>query len=503
MKAKRETVNVVIVTTEIVPFSKVGGLADVMGALPGELERIGCDITVITPLYSSIDRKRFRIGAVQGLSKFSVPVGKGRVPFEVRTAKKPGTGLDVYFIDNERFYGRKGIYTAETGEAFEDEAERTVFFNRAAVEIIKALDLHPDVVHCNDFHAGLIPAYLSLEERNNPRFTGTGTVFSVHNLAYQGIFEPAFLDTAGLDKGLFVPMGPFEFWGKVNVMKIGLAFAGCISTVSKTYAEEITTTEEFGYGLEGVLHSRKKDLVGILNGIDPNEWNPETDELIPANFTPDDLVGKERCRAELHKAFGLKQGAQSPVVGMVSRLVDQKGFDILAEAIPALMKLDVRIAILGTGQQKYHELYTALAGKYAGRLGVRLEFNNELAHLIEAGSDFFLMPSRYEPCGLNQMYSLRFGTIPIVRATGGLKDTIKNLDGAGKRGNGFTFKDYTAKALTGVIGKAAKFYRDRAVVDKVRSRIMREDHSWLRSAEEYKKLYKRAAGRMGMRLTSP
>jgi starch synthase len=230
-------------------------------------------------------------------------------------------------------------------------------------------------------------------------------------------------------------------------------------------------------------------------------WNPALDKLIPATFTPDDLKGKEKCSEELHKAFGLEPSSKAPVVGMVSRLVDQKGFDILADAVKDLMKLDVKFAILGTGQQKYYELYSELSEKYKGRFGVRLEFNNELAHLIEAGSDFFLMPSRYEPCGLNQMYSLRYGTIPIVRATGGLKDTIKNLDKKGSSGNGFAFKDYTAKALTGAIKKAVKFFQDPKVTGCVRSRIMQEDYSWKRSAEEYVKLYKSVRGRVGMRLT--
>jgi len=503
MNAKKEKRRVVLVTTEIVPYSKVGGLADVMGALPDELEKLGCGVTIMTPLYSSIDRSKFGIRKIPRHAKLEAPVGAERVRFALFGAKKPGTSIDVYFVECERFYGRKGIYTVpETGDAFEDEAERTIFFNRAVIEGVKALDLRPDVIHCNDFHSGLVPAYVSLEEGEDPRFEKTGTVFSVHNLAYQGIFEPAFLDTAGLPRDLFTPGGPFEFWGRVNVMKIGLVFSGFISTVSKTYAKEITTTEEYGYGLEGVLRSRKKDLVGILNGIDPGAWDPETDDLIPANFTADDQGGKEKCRAELHKAFRLKPAAKAPVIGMVSRLVDQKGFDILAEAIPSIMKLDVRFAILGTGQQKYHELYKELEEKYPRRFGVRLEFNNELAHLIEAGSDYFLMPSRYEPCGLNQMYSLRYGTIPIVRATGGLKDTIKNLDSSGSRGNGFTFSEYSPAALSKAISKAVKFFGDPKRIDRVRGRIMKEDHSWKRSAQEYLKLYERASGRIGMRLTT-
>lgn len=490
-----------MVTTEIVPFSKVGGLADVMGALPDELEKIGCDVSIFTPLYASIDRNEFKIKSDRGLKDIEVPISGNPVPFNICTAVKPGTGVNVYFIDNEHYYSREGIYTeSATGAAFEDEDERTIFFNRAVVAAMKALDMRPDVIHCNDFHSGLIPAYLNLEESDNARLREAGTIFSVHNLAYQGIFEKEFIEKAGIDSSLYTPDSPFEFWEKVNVMKVGLSFTDLISTVSKTYAKEITTTEEYGYGLEGILRSRKDDVVGILNGIDQDVWNPSTDELIPATYSAFDLFGKAKCRSGLLVEYGLPAG-NAPVIGIVSRLVDQKGFDILAEAFEKIMKLDVVIVILGTGQQKYHELYTSLAERYPEKLGVKLEFNNELAHLIEAGSDFFLMPSRYEPCGLNQLYSLRYGTIPIVRATGGLKDTIKNANRSGTRGNGFLFTDYTPEALTKAIKKAAGFFSDAAAVETMRKRIMTEDHSWLKSAKEYMKLYKRAKGLVGLKLT--
>lgn len=498
---KKKTLSVAMVTTEIVPFSKVGGLADVMGALPGELEKTGCDVSIFTPLYASVDRKAFRIRSERALKDLEVRVAGEPLTFSVCTAIKPGTGVNVYLIESERFYAREGIYTEpETGSAFEDEDERTIFFNRAVIEAIKALNLRLDVIHCNDFHTGLIPAYIALEEADNPLFEETGTVFSVHNLAYQGIFEEEFIEKAGIEPSLYTPDSPLEFWGKVNVMKVGLLFSGLISTVSKSYAEEITTTEEFGYGLEGILRSRKDDVVGILNGIDQDDWNPSTDELIPATYSSFDLFGKDRCRDELLKEYGLPTGG-APVIGIVSRLVDQKGFDILAESFEAVMKLDVKFVILGTGQQKYHELYSALAEKYPKKLGLKLEFNNELAHKIEAGSDFFLMPSRYEPCGLNQLYSLRYGTIPIVRSTGGLKDTIKNVNRTGTRGNGFLFNEYSAEALTKAVKKAVTFFENATAVETIRKRIMNEDHSWLKSAKEYKKLYTRAKGRVGMGLT--
>jgi starch synthase len=498
---KKKALSVAMVTTEVVPFSKVGGLADVMGILPDELEKIGCGVSIFTPLYASIDRNRFRIRPERNLKDLHVTIAGRPVPFNIFTAVKPDTGVTVYFIDNEHFYSREGIYTEHaTGAAFDDEDERTIFFNRAVIGGIKALDLKPDVIHCNDFHSGLIPALLQIEESGAVSFRETGTVFSVHNLAYQGIYERGFVEKAGIDPSLFSTGSPFEFWGKVNVMKVGISYADFISTVSKTYAKEITTTEEYGYGLEGILRSRKDDVVGILNGIDMEAWNPSTDQLIPATYSAFDLFGKATCRAELLNACGLPESGV-PVIGIVSRLVDQKGFDILAEAFEEIMKINVVIVILGTGQQEYHDLYTVLAEKYPEKLGVKLEFNNELAHLIEAGSDFFLMPSRYEPCGLNQLYSLRYGTIPIVRATGGLKDTIKNANKSGTRGNGFLFTDYTPGALAKAIKKAVEFFSDKAAVETMRKRIMTEDHSWQRSAKEYLKLYKRAKRRAGMGLT--
>jgi starch synthase len=499
--AKKE-LNLVLVTTEIVPFSKVGGLADVMGALPGELEKLGVSVTVVTPLYSSIDRSAFGIVPEPGLGPLEVRVAGDLERARVHSCLKPGTKVRCCFIENERFYGRKGIYTVpETGKAFPDEDERTIFFNRAVIASLKALGLRPDVIHVNDFHAGLIPAYLNLEEPGSSPLAAAGTVFSIHNLAYQGIFGREFLQKASLSPSLFAPMSPFEFWGKVNVMKIGISYAGIVSTVSRTYAEEITSTEEYGYGLEGVLRARKEDLVGILNGIDVDIWDPSKDPLIPFRFTPSSLAGKGQDREELLRAFALPRKTTGPVVGMVSRLVDQKGFDILAGAFGGIMDLGVSLVVLGTGQEKYHELYWSLAKKHPGQFGLKLEFNDRLAHLIEAGSDYFLMPSRYEPCGLNQMYSLRYGTIPIVRATGGLVDTIAELDASGDTGNGFTFREYSPAALLDAVGRAAVFYRDKPAVRKVRKRIMREDHSWRRSAEEYRAMYERSRSLAGMGLT--
>jgi starch synthase len=340
-----------------------------------------------------------------------------------------------------------------------------------------------------------------LEESGDKHFKGTGIVFSIHNLAYQGNYNANFITKAGLDPGLLYTMSTFEYYGGVNVMKTGIIYSDLISTVSPTYAEEITLSNQYGHGMEGILWERRKDIVGILNGIDTDIWNPETDNLLEYNYSSQKLGGRIKNRAALLEEFDLPNSKKSPIIGIVSRLVDQKGFDILAEAMDEIMKLDLELVILGTGQEKYHKKYSNMQKKYPLKLSLKYEYNNRLAHLTEAGSDFFLMPSRYEPCGLNQMYSLRYGSIPIVRSTGGLKDTINNLSSNGGRGNGFVFKDYSASALIKAIKRAVKFFENGKVIEKVRKRIMIEDHSWNKSAAEYIAMYKNAATRNGMKLT--
>ncbi len=499
---KQNQLKVVIVSPEMVPFSKVGGLADVIGALPDKLAAEDCNITIFTPLYKSTDRKKFKIKE-EKIKNLKVSVSGKKRDIQIFSAKKPGTDIMVYFIYNSEYYDREGIYTfPETGEAFEDEDERTIFFNRAVIAAIKKLDIYPDVIHCNDFHSGLIPSLISLEESEDEHFKNAGTVFSIHNLAYQGNYDADFIKKAELDPDLFYSMSPFEYYGGVNVMKAGIVYSGLISTVSRAYAEEITLSNQYGHGLEGLLWERRKDIIGILNGIDTEVWNPETDDLLECNYSAQKLGGRAKNRVALLSEFNLPDERKSPIIGVVSRFVDQKGFDILAEAMDEIMELDLKLIILGTGQEKYHKQYSGMKEEYPSKLGLKLEYNNRLAHLIEAGSDYFLMPSRYEPCGLNQMYSLRYGSIPIVRATGGLKDTINNITRGGGRGNGFVFEEYSASALINVIKRAVGFFEDGKVIEKIRKRIMREDHSWKKSAAEYVAMYKNAVGKNGMKLTN-
>src|SRR3990172_8942351 len=388
---------VVIAASEATPFAKTGGVGDVAGSLPVALKHLGCRVIVFVPYYREVAQKGFEIEET-GLH---VPVNMGRRTVKAEVLIGAQHGVPFYFLKRDDYF---------------DNLERFTFFSRAVLEVIKARDLAPDIIHCNDWQTGLIPAYLKDIYRDESVFSKTASVLTVHNIAYQGQFPANFYDITGLGAHLFNPEG-LEFWGNLNLLKSGIVFADAITTVSRGYSAEIQTPE-YGYGLEGVLAKRKDDLFGILNGVDYTEWDPATDTHIPHNFTIEEIKGKSDCRKKLLKAFGLKVKAKTPVIGMITRLADQKGIDILSEAMPELMKLDIAMVILGSGDRRYQELLADLAGHYPDRLSIKIAFNSGLSHMVEAGSDMFLMPSRYEPCGLNQIYSLKYGTVPIVRATG-------------------------------------------------------------------------------------
>ncbi|MBI5887561.1 MAG: glycogen synthase [Deltaproteobacteria bacterium] len=443
--------SVIYVSPEAVPFSKTGGLADVAGALPSALKGLGAAISVFLPLHRQTASGGFNL-ADTGVT-VSVPIGVKEV--RGRVLKSVETGVDTYFLKCDEYFDRTHLYTTHDGD-YSDNLERFAFFSRGVLEAVKVLKIRPDIIHANDWQTGLIPAYLKDVYKQDSFFSKAGTVFTIHNLAYQGLFPAALYDLTGLGKGLnplrglFTPEG-LEFWGKVSCLKAGIVYSDVITTVSRTYALEMQTTD-YGCGLEGVLKERKDDLHGIVNGVDYDEWDPAEDTLIPANYSPDDLTGKAVCKKELLKKFGLTVKASTPVIGMVSRFTHQKGFDLVAEAAPDIMKLGAAVVILGTGEKKYQLVAEGLAAAYPGRFAVNAAFDNALAHLIEAGSDIFLMPSLYEPCGLNQIYSLKYGTVPVVRATGGLEDTVKAypLPGA----TGFKFKEYEAPALVKKVKEA-------------------------------------------------
>ena len=476
-----------MIATEMAPLAKVGGLADVVGALSPALIRLGHDVRVVLPRYASIDTSRHKPDVKDGVTCIQVACGRTRVP--------------VYLVEGPQHFDRPGIYNdPKDGQGYPDNAERFIFFQRAGLDLLRKIGFKPDVIHCHDHQTGLIPAYLRLKPAAEPFFAGVGTLFTVHNLGYQGLFPPQALAAAGFDASLFYPAGPFEFWGKVNFMKVGLSLADVITTVSPTYAEEICTPDQ-GCGLEGVLASRRADLHGVLNGIDDEYWNPEKDTHIKDHFSADDLAGKARCKTELLKQSGLPAGKKRlPVIGIISRLTEQKGFDLIEQAMPELLARDLKMVVLGAGEERYVKMFQEVAKSAPKKVSARIGFDEPLAHLIEAGADMFLMPSRYEPCGLNQMYSLAYGTVPVARATGGLADTVKEEPRAGAPANGFVFQEYDARALIGCADRALAAYADKKRWELLMRAGMRGDYSWAGPAKTYAALYSEAARRaMGAR----
>ena len=479
-----------MVSAEAHPLAKVGGLADVIGALPRALEELGHEVKVAIPYYGTIKQKGFEVTEVAEAGVFDVALGEKTYPAKVYRTHLPESKVEVLLVESKDYFDRNGIYAnAETGEAYDDNAERFTFFSRAVLRMLNVTGFYPDIIHCHDHQTGFIPAWVALGSGIQGLPETLRTVFTIHNLAYQGEFPMEVGYVAGFGEDVMRPMGGIEFHGRVNLMKAGISFADTITTVSPTYAREIQTPE-YGYGLEGVLKHRAGDLVGILNGADYSVWNPETDKLIPFNYTAKKPKDKAKCRKHLLKRAGLSLDDDVPLVGIVSRLVGQKGFDILCEDFDHIMELDIGMVILGLGDKTYHELLTALAAKYEGRVAVLLDFNEELAHQIEAGSDMFLMPSKYEPCGLNQMYSMKYGTIPVVRATGGLADSVTDYDESGDS-TGFAFREYTAEALYQALERARKVFADREAWKQLIFRAMTLDLSWGTSARAYEDVYRK------------
>lgn len=473
---------VVMASPEIVPFAKTGGLADVVGSLPLALEGLGVRVSLIMPAYSFIPRDRF--GLKETGIELIVPISRGHEKAGVLETTI-GKGIKVYFIQADKYFDRENLYGTPEGD-YLDNAERFAFFSRAILELLRKIGV-PDVLHVHDWQTALAPAFLKASPGAYPELEGMKTVLTIHNMGYLGLFWHLDWHLLNLDWKYF-NFRFLEFYGMVSYLKGGIVFADAITTVSKKYAEEIKTLE-YGYGLEGVLQERAGVLYGILNGVDYGEWNPKTDSHIKKNYGPRDLSGKMACKRDLQKAFGLPMRRAVPLIGMISRLADQKGFDLLAEVIDDIMGMELQFVLLGTGEKKYHDLFEDIRGRYQEKCGIRIGFDNSLAHKIEAGSDIFLMPSKYEPCGLNQIYSLKYGTIPVVRATGGLDDTIQEFDPATGKGNGFKFQDYSGRALLSAINRALETFKKPALWKKIIQNAMAADFSWKRSAQEYLKLY--------------
>ncbi|MDR0311561.1 MAG: glycogen synthase GlgA [Acidobacteriota bacterium] len=489
---EKNALRIVMIAAEAAPYAKVGGLGDVIGALPQALEKLGAKVAVIIPSYGNAADEPVLAEPCHDVPGFDVTLGDITEYASVFQTSMPESGVAVYLIGSRRYFERGGVYDDPlTGEGYSDNMERYVFFMKAAIELMLRLPHSFDIVHCHDSQAALIPGLIRENYGGEEKLARARTIFTIHNIAYQGNYPAEALDLAGISPHNFYPFSPFEFWGQVNFMKAGIALADEITTVSPTYAEEIQETE-LGFGLESVLRERSANLHGIINGIDYNEWNPETDPFIAARFSSTKLSGKAVCKREVLEYFNLGHGRdlkRVPLIGIISRLANQKGFDLIAEAIPAIVEMDLLLVILGTGQQYYNDLVSGFAACYPEKIAARLAFDNPLAHKIEAGCDMFLMPSRYEPCGLSQLYSLRYGTIPIVHRKGGLADTV--IPYGGNSGTGFSFTEYSADALTQSIGEALSVYSDPPAWKKLMMRAMAEDWSWETSAGRYMDLYQK------------
>lgn len=481
---------VVYLSPEVIPFAKTGGLADIAGAIPKSIQKQGVEIIVIMPLYGIIKENHYSLTKTD--IQVEVRIGDKLRIGSVYKGFLPDTQVPIYFLDNDQYYGRKGLYNYPgTTKDYEDNSERFIFFAQAALEAIEKLKICPDIVHCNDWQTGLVPVYLKTHYAKRGYFKNTKIVMTIHNLAYQGIFWHRDMNLTGLDRSLF-NWKQLEFYGKLNFLKSGIVFSDLITTVSKTYAKEIQTPE-YGVGLDGVLKERAKDLYGITNGIDYTIWNPETDKFIIANYRIKDLSGKQLCKRALQSKFKLPE-KNVPIVAMITRLTAQKGLDLVVDKFQDLMKVNLQFILLGNGEQRYHKLFQDYAKAFPAKVAVKLAFDERSAHEIEAGSDIFLMPSRFEPCGLNQLYSLKYGTVPIVRSTGGLADTITDICSRitpHKEANGFSFKKYDSDLLIATIVRAVGFFKNKIRWAELMRNGMAQDWSLERSAREYIALYKR------------
>ena len=464
-----------MVASEAAPFAKTGGLADVIGALPRALAGLGHQVDVLMPRYRGIQA---------GTLEKTLTVTLGNIVVDAAVYLEQHGGVRFLFVDHAAYFDRDYLYGAN-GHDYVDNPARFAFLCQAAVNWALDSATPYDVVHAHDWQAGLVPVLL---QNHLP------TVFTIHNLAYQGVFDASWLPYLGLRWDL-MRVDAMEYWGRISYLKAGVVFSQMVTTVSPRYAEEIQTPE-LGFGFDGILRARADDLVGILNGIDYDLWDPEADSNLPRPYNADDLAARQASKRALLERVGLPATDEMltrPVVGLISRMVDQKGFDLLGELADELPRLGATSVLLGSGERRYEDQWLALSARYPERVAVHIGFDERLAHLIEAGSDMFLMPSRFEPCGLNQMYSLRYGAVPVVRATGGLADTVQNFDPATGSGTGFTFDEYSPQALLGTLRWALSVFMDRKAWIRIQQAGMRQDHSWTASAGRYVEVYERAA----------
>lgn len=460
---------IAICASEVVPFAKTGGLADVTGALPLELESLNQEVIIIMPRYKALQEPKLNVRRLRPDVSYSV-IGKN---------------IKVYFIEDDPYFNRDGLYGDKTGD-YKDNLDRFSYYSKRVLDLLNEINFKADIIHCHDWQSALIPVYLKTLYIGNPFYENTRTIFTIHNIGYQGLFSKEEYPKLGLDWKFF-NMETLEFYGKINLLKGGVVFSDAINTVSPTYSKEIQT-KEFGYGLEGVLTKRKKDVFGILNGLDYSIWNPKTDKFIIKNYSLQNLQDKYKSKEDLQDICKLPVKTDVALFGIVSRLAEQKGFDILADAIEKICKMNLQLVILGTGDLKYHVILENIVKKYPKIVSLHLKFDDALAHKIYAGSDVFLMPSKYEPCGLGQLISMSYGTIPLVFKTGGLADTVTENDG-------FVFDKYKKEDLLKTMDKAIKALKDKKKWLRIMQRAMQNNFSWKESAKRYLALYEKAKSR--------
>ncbi len=479
-------VKILFAASEMVPFCKTGGLADVIGSLPPVLAAMNHEVHIVLPGYAGIDREKF--GFRPRCDQFQVQVGPVTKPVSISSTDWRGTF--VHLIENEEYFDRPALYGDEQGDYY-DNGPRFICYCRGVLEAARCLELEPDIISAHDWQAGLIAAYLRTAYRSDPLFRNTRTLLTIHNLGYQGNFAPWVFSLSGIPESEF-HWQRMEYYGNVSFLKTGIVYSDAVSTVSETYADEITR-EPMGFGMQGVLAERRHDLHGILNGIDDKEWDPATDIILPYRYNAHDLEGKRKCRTTLLEKFGLALQDDLPLFGIVTRLDTQKGMDILEEAMGKIASLDVGLLVLGTGTREHQDAMEQFAARYRNRIRVMLRFDAALSHLVYGGSDAFLMPSRYEPCGLGQMIAMRYGALPVVHETGGLADTVTDLDRDPGRGNGFSFGEYSDDALVDAVERAVRAWREpgRPRWNAAMQRGMHTDFSWRHSAEKYLALFAR------------
>ncbi len=490
---------ILFITSEVVPFIKTGGLADVSSALPQKLQELGHQVRIVVPKYGAIDERKYKIHEVVRLKDIKINIGEKEVIFSLRSSFLigPKTRVQIYFLDNPEYFGsRHSLYSDPlTGEDYPDNDERFILLSRAVFELINKLGWVPDIIHNNDWQCGLVPAYLKTWSKPDPLYSqlyqNVKTIFTIHNLSNQGVFPKSTFAKTELPKELESEKGILHN-GKVNFLKSGLVFSDMINTVSETYAKEIGQKKEFGAGLHEILAKRKKDIFGIINGIDDTIWHPEIDQKIAKKYSLKNLEDKKENKKALAESFHFKYDENVPVIGMISRLIEDKGLDLVKSAFLQLMKLNIHLVLLGTGDKQLQKFFMSMAQKYSDKFSCFIGFDDELAHLIEAGSDMFLSPSKFEPCGLNQMYSLVYGSVPIARKTGGLADTVQPFNGKNGEGNGFFFEKYSAADLVAAVKKAVKIYYDeKDTWQAIMRNGMKSNFTWLNSAKKYVDLYKK------------